>query len=641
MDRDSNPFRMGSMSYILDAQYQEVMGELPSPAPRAFDTPTSPSIRRPEREEKYIAIGIDFGTTYSGVSWAHSSTPNDIHHVAHWPYDGFRGKDEVQIPTQVDLASNDWGYLVSKDADPVRWFKLLLLETRDLKKDMKETNHPLENSREKLRKHAGYEPSAVISLVADFLQKLWEHALTEIQYELDLDLLPIKVAITVPAIWPLYAREKMEIAAEKAGITKPRRIGKTELILVEEPEAAAVSTLFDRKDYPEIEVGESFIVCDCGGGTIDITSYTVTSVNPFIVKEAVKGDGKLCGAFLIDDAFENWMKIKSDGLRFDRCDRADIRDFMNEDWEHGIKRAFTGRERSFSIRPPAKAFGVVKRTKGRSDNFQISSDVIKQFYSRTYNGIRELISQQKAEITKTLGKPPKKILLVGGLGASRYLYSMLHEQHQNVLQPAQAWSAVSRGAVIAVLKNAYNPAGASLGAESADAILSLQTMPAIASRIARASYGAIFHSPVSWVSPPVDLSKETPFVDREGVKRVNRVKWYLAKGEEVHNKDPVNHYFFYVFESPDDTTLSLGIEVTDADTPSVRPDSSIRTLCKIGCKIDIPWENMKEMRDSSGKLLKCRKATGLILSMSFGGAPKWTLTAGGKTIEQKADVQYA
>jgi hypothetical protein len=69
--------------------------------------------------------------------------------------------------------------------------------------------------------------------------------------------------------------------------------------------------------------------------------------------------------------FENKMGIKP-GLKFDRCQPADVRDFVNEEWEHGIKRAFTGKEMSFSIRPPALAFGVIKRTKGDTDNFQIS-----------------------------------------------------------------------------------------------------------------------------------------------------------------------------------------------------------------------------------------------------------------------------
>ena len=191
---------------------------------------------------------------YSGVSWAYSAAPDEIHHVAHWPSDGQRGKDEVQVPTQMDLETKQWGYLVSKDADPIRWFKLLLLGTGDLKMDMKDSSLPLEDSREKLRKHGGFEPGAVVDLIAGFLQKLWEHTLEEIKYEIDMDVLQIKVAITVPAIWPLYAREKLEAAAKKAGILNPRLIGATKLILVEEPEAAALSTLFRLRAYPEIEV---------------------------------------------------------------------------------------------------------------------------------------------------------------------------------------------------------------------------------------------------------------------------------------------------------------------------------------------------------------------------------------------------
>lgn len=55
---------------------------------------------------------------------------------------------------------------------------------------------------------------------------------------------------------------------KKAGIEKPRLMGNTKLILVEEPEAAALCTLHERREYPEIEAGETFIVCDCGGGTV-------------------------------------------------------------------------------------------------------------------------------------------------------------------------------------------------------------------------------------------------------------------------------------------------------------------------------------------------------------------------------------
>ncbi len=113
----------------------------------------------------------------------------------------------------------------------------------------------LQDAREKLQRQSGYESDGVIDLIAEFLKHLWEHALEEISREIEVDVLPLKVALTVPAIWPVYAREKMKEAAKKAGILDPRPLGaKTTLLLVEEPEAAAMCTLFDRRNYPEIGV---------------------------------------------------------------------------------------------------------------------------------------------------------------------------------------------------------------------------------------------------------------------------------------------------------------------------------------------------------------------------------------------------
>lgn len=112
------------------------------------------------------------------------------------------------------------------------------------------------------------------------------------------------------------------------------------------------------------------------------------------------------------------------------------------------------------------------------------------------------------------------------------------------------------------------------------------------------------------------------------------------QGESVQDKDPVIHHFFHRFAGPNDKTVTLTLQTSDADTPSSWPDSSVRELCKIHCDIDIPWEKMTEMRDPDGKLLPCRKVNHLMLSMSFGGAPKWTLKAGGQTTEQEADVKY-
>ena len=49
------------------------------------------------------------------------------------------------------------------------------------------------------------------------------------------------------------------------------------------------------------------------------------------------------------------------------------------------------------------------------------------------------------------------------------------------------------------------------------------TMPQVESRIARASYGAMFSVSVRSTSPPIDITKETLYVDDEGTKRIHRV----------------------------------------------------------------------------------------------------------------------
>jgi hypothetical protein len=177
--------------------------------------------------------------------------PDEIQCVTHWPSDRGHNRDEERVPTEVDLATMNWGYLVSKDANPVRWFNLLLLSERERKHDMKACGILLNDTREKLQK----AKLAVGDLIAVFLQKLWEHTLKEIEDRFGgFDLVPLKVAITVPAIWPPYAMRNLDAAVVKAGILNPRRMGETTLIHVEESKAAAFSTLFGPRNLATIEV---------------------------------------------------------------------------------------------------------------------------------------------------------------------------------------------------------------------------------------------------------------------------------------------------------------------------------------------------------------------------------------------------
>jgi hypothetical protein len=60
--------------------------------------------------------------------------------------------------------------------------------------------------------------------------------------------------------------------------------------MIKEPEAAALFTLNDMGDKG-LEVGDAFVVCDAGGGTVDLISYEIMSKKPFELKELVPSKG--------------------------------------------------------------------------------------------------------------------------------------------------------------------------------------------------------------------------------------------------------------------------------------------------------------------------------------------------------------
>jgi molecular chaperone DnaK (HSP70) len=68
----------------------------------------------------------------------------------------------------------------------------------------------------------------------------------------------LEVVITLPAIWPHYAQARMRKAARDAGILDDHVAGPTTLRFISEPEAAAIATLQDMTDRPDIKV--------CAGG---------------------------------------------------------------------------------------------------------------------------------------------------------------------------------------------------------------------------------------------------------------------------------------------------------------------------------------------------------------------------------------
>jgi molecular chaperone DnaK (HSP70) len=98
---------------------------------------------------------------------------------------------------------------------------------------------------------------------------LWNHAREQIKMSVGeglFNVTPIKITLTVPAIWTSNECNKMLVAAKRAGLDEFRPGGRATFDFIAEPEAAAIATSkLELKDRLDVKLGDTFTVVDCGG----------------------------------------------------------------------------------------------------------------------------------------------------------------------------------------------------------------------------------------------------------------------------------------------------------------------------------------------------------------------------------------
>jgi hypothetical protein len=227
-------------------------------------------LRAAEARNKVI-VGIDFGTTYSGsansapvrncltrIGIAYGSTTrpwNEVVVISRWT----GGQNDIQekVPTRIAYAHennfrNDrWGYDVKAGMKSAQWFKLLLDDnTRASDFDDPQLEQSIGTTLMRLP-----EGKVAQEVASDFLSMLYNHTIVSLEDligETALEQTAIIFSITTPATWSLAARHATRTAAENAGFGSRDR---DEVILTDEPEAAAISALksvvttFDAKPF--------------------------------------------------------------------------------------------------------------------------------------------------------------------------------------------------------------------------------------------------------------------------------------------------------------------------------------------------------------------------------------------------------
>ncbi|OBT67118.1 hypothetical protein VE03_04430 [Pseudogymnoascus sp. 23342-1-I1] len=562
--------------------------------------------KRGSKLDNVLVIGIDFGTTYSGAAWATIADfeSDQINIITSWPG---TGREEGKAPTELFYENGKvmWGYGIPADADPVRWFKLLLLREEDLSEELRQTESVI-----RARKMLRTTGKSATDLIADYLRALWQHILETIHKARTSSAIAayiFQVVITVPAIWKDYARNGMEEAANKAGILENRLAGPTALTFAPEPEAAALATLCERER--EVEVDDVYLICDAGGGTVDLITYRVGDVEPIQLHEAVVGTGGLCGGIFVDEAFELMCRERL-GRQWSNLSQTGIRDIMKNEWEYAIKPQYKPskeyNENDLMVPIPAEAFkGSDLNDESRKPiikNGRIhfeSSDIQKAFAS-VLSDIERLIDEQvkKSKKKKLL---IKRIVLVGGFGSSPYLYEHLQSRYKrdqiDIIQSSgmRPRTAICRGAIFKGFLD-----GAAAGGISS-------TPLTVVSTIARQSLG-VTYCPIfdATIHSTTDRYRD----ELEGTWRAsNQMMWYLKKGEDVIKAKPVSHNFYcsYGLDDEDkfDETITEVILQCDDDTPPSKRTRNVKELCKVHVnREDTSFNSLEEFVGKNGRTLK-------------------------------------
>jgi hypothetical protein len=153
-------------------------------------------------------------------------------------------------------------------------------------------------------------------IISDYLTQLFTQTRNELRKTPNFDdNIPIEFVLSTPAVWPSKAcrimQTSMAIAAQRSGLGHWEKESLGDLFIVSEPEAAAACVLAEHDNdihvssisnsFIEFEIliwymskpGETIVILDAGGGTVDAVTYQVTHSYPLRLSAEIVPPGSM------------------------------------------------------------------------------------------------------------------------------------------------------------------------------------------------------------------------------------------------------------------------------------------------------------------------------------------------------------
>ncbi|GAA5933864.1 hypothetical protein JCM3775_000308 [Rhodotorula graminis] len=522
--------------------------------------------------EGKLSVGIDFGTTFSGVAFGSNRNMNgQIRCILSWPgsYETYR-----KVPTCIayyqptpssEAVIVAWGIeakamTLREGFFKVEWFKLFLdptvLREGRLASSARLPDLPY-----------GKEP---IDVVTDYLSCLWKYAKERITDEIGsvADLEAADVILTVPAAWDAAGCQMMRTAAIQAGMVQSARGGdrnwRERLRIITEPEAAAIhaSTLSNLLD---LRPSQAFIICDAGGGTVDTAAYKlIGQLSNLEIAEMCARTGANAGSLFIDLRFEALVKslLRNHPVHLDEASLLAFRHAFAE----CDKLLFSTADDDTHFR--FNCFNIEDAHDPECGleygELVIPGSVIRRdVFEPVVQQVLDLIEVQLAKVPTHQGV--QALILVGGFAASEYLCSRVHETFSARIPVI----AKPRDTDVATLQGAARYGLGLIGGKAT-----------VSSVISPRSYIMKCKLPAS----DEDRYQRPGFIVRNdaGIEVCeNRLSYLVAKGAVLRKGQRLRSRYCKFSRSPQDSVFTAVLYVSDSDKIYRYTDEGpIEELCR-------------------------------------------------------------
>ncbi|GBB95727.1 hypothetical protein RclHR1_00260032 [Rhizophagus clarus] len=398
-----------------------------------------------------VVVGLDFGTTYSGFTYCHVSDGNFVTNDQ-WP-------GEIGPLKTHTILQYDEHYMNVKS-----WGNQALSKRPNKKKKIKNASKPVEL----FKLHLGdlsdnLKPNLPVNYkkaITDYLQKIGEliKEMVTIHWSGINFLENVLVVITVPAEYSEKDKAIMRECAYNAGLIKERY--SENLQFTTEPEAAAIYCMENNLKSNNLDtLGTTFMIVDCGGGTVDLTTRKLSGDKQ--LSEVTERAGDFCGSTFIDRQFlEVLRKILGDrAIDSLRDNHYGQMQYMIREFCHNAKLQFTGNKSEFSSYEMdlEEVVPVIMQYVTEEIGYQMEeSDWLIEFSYKDIKSMFDPIVEKIITMIQTQLDNNREtcsaMFLVGGFSQSKYLQKRIKQKFQrrvkNISVPLHPIAAISRGAAL-------------------------------------------------------------------------------------------------------------------------------------------------------------------------------------------------